>query len=103
MNINYIHHAIKKFIDELDLVTKASVVRAISLLEKFGNQISMPISKPLGGGLFELRIKEIQNIRIIYCFCKGEAWILHIFNKKTNRIENRDFYLAKQRHQLLVD
>ena len=103
MNINYIHHAIKKFIDELDLVTKTNVVKAISLLEKFGNQISMPISKPLGGGLFELRIQEIQNIRIIYCFSGGEAWLLHIFNKKTNRMKNKDFYLAKQRHKLLID
>lgn len=92
-----------KFINELDFVTKTNVAKAISLLESFGNKISMPVSKPLGQGLFELRIKEIKNIRIIYCFYKNEAWILHIFDKKTNKIEKRELELAKQRYKTLVD
>ncbi len=103
MNINYIHNAIRKFIDELDLVTKANVAKALGLLEAHGHKISMPVSKPLGHGLFELRIKEIKNIRIIYCFYNNEVWILHIFDKKTNKIERRELELAMQRHKTLID
>jgi hypothetical protein len=45
----------------------------IKLLQGFGNLLGPPRSKPLGGGLFELRGKQV---RIFYVFRPGRRVVL---------------------------
>ena len=50
----HITKEVEGFIITLDKLTIAKILRVIDLLEKFGNQLQLPHSKPLGKGLFEL-------------------------------------------------
>jgi len=102
MEIRYYTNNIKKFIKSLDKNSGAEVNKLIMFLYKCGNEIKMPYSKSLGGGLFELRKLGKKQIRIIYCFHKGEAIILHIFEKKSNTISKNDLQLARLRKSTLA-
>ena len=101
INVEYIHNNIKKFIDELDINTRASVVHALDELSILGNEITFPLSKYIGHRLFELRITKPMNVRIIYTFHNNQAWILNIFKKKSNKIPKKEIELALQRSKML--
>lgn len=62
----------------------------------------MPLSKPLGGKLFELRIIDIIHLRFIYTFYLGKIWILHGFTKKTERISKQDISYAQKQLKILL-
>ncbi len=97
MEIKNFTNDIDKFLDNLEKETKSKVVQVFDMLELCGNEIGMPFSKSLGGGLFELRISGKIPIRIIYCFYQNCAILLHIFAKKTDKIPKRELDLAKKR------
>lgn len=61
----------------------------------------MPHSRPMGGGLFELRPKGKEGIaRVFYCAVVGKKIvILHSFIKKTDKTPKRDLELAMERLQ----
>lgn len=103
ITVEYIHNSIKKFIDELDIVTKASVLHALYELSILGNELAFPLSKYIGKKLFELRITKPMNVRIIYTFQNNRAWVLNIFKKKSNRIPKREIDLALQRIKMIID
>ena len=67
---------VERFISSLSKQAIAKVLRTIDLLEEFGNQLGMPHSKKVDAGLFELRIRGQQEIRIFYAFHKGTAYLL---------------------------
>lgn len=58
-----------------------------------------PLSKALGGRLYEIRVRSKKDIaRIIYAFAKGQHVILlHGFIKKTDKIPLKELETAKQR------
>lgn len=65
------------FIRDLQPKLKAKALHDLDLLAEFGNQLSMPYSKAMGNGLFELRITQSNNsARIFYFFIQGENIIL---------------------------
>jgi phage-related protein len=102
MEIRYYKNDIEKFILSLDVQSGSDIDRLITLLRKCGNEIKMPYSKAIGGGLFELRKLGKRPIRVIYCFHNDEALILHIFEKKSNAILKHDLDIAKQRKSSLA-
>lgn len=51
-----------EFIFSLDTKMKAKVLRTIDLLENNGPFLREPYSKSLGDGIFELRIKQGNDI-----------------------------------------
>lgn len=102
MEIRFYTKDIQKFILSLDDRSSADIDRLITLLRLCGNEIKMPYSKSLKNGLFELRKISRKQIRIIYCFHRNEAIILHIFEKKQNTISKKDLLLAKQRRDSLA-
>ena len=78
--------------------TQAKLLRQIKLLEEFGPQTGMPHAKPIGDGLYELRVRGKQEVRILYIFVKRSAiYLLHGFLKKTEAIPNRELNIAKER------
>lgn len=98
MSIKFFNNEIEKFIESLQDQTIAKVLRTFDLLEKFGNQLKMPHSKKLDDGLFELRIRGVQEVRFFYVFLKDKLVIvLSGFIKKTNKIPARQLNLAKRR------
>lgn len=55
----------------------------------------MPNAKSIGGGLFELRVRGRQEVRVLYIFVRGKnIYLLHGFLKKTQAIPKRDLNIA---------
>ena len=86
------------FLDALDTKMKAKVLRTIMLLEQNGNNLREPYSKPLGDGIFELRIQQASDIsRVLYFFTIGNNIILtHGFVKKTQKTPKSEIVRAKK-------
>ena len=76
---------VEQFIDGLNPKMQAKAMYSLALLEEFGNQLREPFSKPIGDGIFELRIKFSSDItRIFYFFVVDNKIILtNGFIKKT--------------------
>jgi phage-related protein len=72
---------------------------------EFGWPLGMPVCKPLGGGLFEVRSSLSHNriSRVLFYVDKrGRMVLLHGFIKKTQRTPDEDLDLArrnKSKHQ----
>ena len=88
----------KVFIDSLDPKMKAKAAASIAILEEYGNQLREPYSKPVGDGLFELRIKFATDItRIFYFFFIGNKIVLtNGFVKKTPKTPPGEIKLARK-------
>ena len=76
-----------EFIKELSPKLKAKVIRDLDVLERFGNELREPYSKPLGQGIFELRTLFGKDItRTLYFFYFGKKIIItHGFVKKQKK------------------
>lgn len=58
----------------------------------------MPHTKPVGNGLFELRIRDKQEVRVLYIFVDGhDVFALHAFLKKQNSIPKEELEIANKR------
>lgn len=89
---------VNEFIESLQPQTKAKLIRQVELLEEFGPQLSMPHAKPIGGGLFELRVRGKQEVRIIYIYVEtNTVYLLHGFLKKSQSIPKKEINIAKKR------
>jgi phage-related protein len=65
---------------------------------EFGWPIGMPICKPLGDGIYEVRTSLAQNriARVLFYIDKrGRMVLLHGFIKKTRKTPDEDLELAK--------
>lgn len=97
MKVIFFDEKIEAFLTQLEKPTIAKVLRTIDLLERFGHQLGMPHSKNIEHKLFELRIRGLQEIRLIYTFHKNKATILHGFVKKSQKIPRKDLGIAQQK------
>ena len=97
MEVAYIHPDIKRRISELPAPVKARVLQLIGLLEVHEYHLSMPYSKKIERGLFELRVMGHQHVRIFYTFYQEKAVLLHVVSKKARRLPARDLETARQR------
>ncbi len=72
---------------------------------EFGWPIGMPVCRPLGDGIYEVRTSLAQNriARVLfYIDKKGRMVLLHGFIKKTQKTPEQDLKLArsnKHKHQ----
>ena len=80
---------------------RAKILREIDLLEEFGSAIGMPHVRKMEGtdDLWELRIQFATNRFRIFYFLKTERtyWLLHAFQKKTQKTPARDLTIAVER------
>lgn len=97
MEVRFFGEEIEHFIETLEKPTISKVMRMVDLLGEFGHRLKMPHSKHLGGGLFELRVRGTQEVRIIYTFHRDRAMLLHGFLKKSQSIPRRDLEIARQK------
>ena len=86
------------FLNSLDKKMRAKALHSIAVLEEFGNALREPHSKPMGDGLFELRIKFASDIsRIFYFFVVDNKIILtNGFVKKTMKTPKAELDLARR-------
>ena len=66
---------------------------------QYGWPIGMPLVRPLGKGLFELRstLPDRTIARTLFCFHGGEIYVLHGFLKKTRKLPQAELNLALER------
>ncbi|MBT3689977.1 type II toxin-antitoxin system RelE/ParE family toxin [bacterium] len=93
---------ISDFIKSLNKEIIAKVLRVLDLLEEFNYKLPLPHSKPLGKGLFELRIRGSQEVRLFYIFYNNNIIILHGIVKKSNQIPKKEINLAYIRKKELT-
>lgn len=88
----------KDYLLSLDVKMRAKMTRTIELLQRNGNKLREPESKPLGDGIFELRAKVGSNIsRVLYFFVIGKKAVLtNGFTKKGNKTPKSELELAKK-------
>lgn len=66
---------------------------------EYGWPVGMPVSRPLGQGLWEVRSTLPGNrvARVIFCIAQGHMVLLHGFVKKTQKTPDEDLALARRR------
>lgn len=66
---------------------------------EFGWPVGMPLCRPMGGGLFEVRtnLPDKKIARVLFCAHKGKMVLLHGIIKKTQKTPKADLDLAKKR------
>ena len=66
---------------------------------QFGWPVGMPLVRPMGAGLFEVRtdLPDKTIARVLFCFHAGELYALHGLIKKARRTPKADLELARRR------
>ncbi len=66
---------------------------------EFGWPLGLPVCRPLGGGLWEVRsdLPSRRTARVIFCIVASQMILLHGFIKKTQQTPGRDRDIARQR------
>lgn len=91
---------VDEFIKKQQPRGQSKIVHNIGLLQNYGNMLGMPHSKLLGKGLYELRIRGKEEIRIFYCFMQNQTiYLLHAFKKQTQETPVKELNLALKRKQ----
>ncbi len=87
-----------EFLSSLNGKMGAKVTWTIARLEEYGHELREPYSKPLGDGIFELRVQFGQDIsRVLYFFIvNGCAVLTHGFIKKTQKTPRLEIERAKR-------
>lgn len=89
---------VEAFLDSLPVKHRAKALHSLAVLEEFGSSLREPHSKPVGDGLFELRIQFAGDIsRIFYFFVVNHKIILtNGFVKKTMKTPKSEISLAQK-------
>jgi phage-related protein len=91
---------IREFLDKLREVTPDDFAAIMAGLAKLRNRQyhKPPLSKPIGGDLFELRHVGKLNTRVLYFFAKGQRIVAtHGIRNKATEIAERDRKVALKR------
>jgi phage-related protein len=91
------HQPVHKFISSLQEETVAKIIQEIDLLEEFGANIGMPHVKKINKYLYELRIKDQEQVRLLFCQITNKIYILHGFKKKRQKILTKEIEIAQKR------
>lgn len=96
-----IDNDVEKFLAKLEKSTQAKALRIIELLKEFGSQLPMPYSRIIQKNIYELSIRGVQEVRLMYTIKNSTAYIVHGFVKKAQKTPLQDILIAKQRIRLL--
>lgn len=97
-----INDEVKRFIRSLQRPTEAKLSRLIVLLSKYGQDLGMPRIKYVTQGMYELRIRGQQEVRVFCIFHKKQAYLLHGFIKKTQKTPKKELEIAMRKKQELT-
>ncbi len=65
--------------------------------------VGMPLCRPLGNGMWEVRtdLPTRRTARVLLCFCRAHLVALHGFIKKTRTTPESDLAVARKRQKEL--
>ncbi len=103
--IEYYSSKLEKEILKLPAGLLARYFHLSDLMIEFGSNLGMPHTKPVEGGLFELRVKSKEGIaRVFYCTKIGKRIVmLHVFVKKTPKTPKKEMTLAAKRMKEVLE
>ena len=91
------HSNVERFIRSLQKPTIAKLLHMLDLLEVYGKHLGMPHVKFLENGIWELRVRGRQEVRILFAFVQERVVCLHGYIKKSQRMPRAELETAKQR------
>jgi len=75
----------------------------LGLLKEHGPNLGMPYSKYMKDGLYELRVRGKNEVRIFYIFqIQHTICLLHAFKKKSQKTPPKELNIAFQRKNELT-
>lgn len=94
--------AVREWLKELGKPDSETIGNDIRTVE-FGWPVGMPVCRPLGDGLYEVRSSLTQGriARVIFCIIAERMFLLHGFIKKTQATPSQDLNLARQQKRIL--
>jgi phage-related protein len=89
---------VRDWLRELDEADRHIVGQDLMRVQ-FRWPVGMPLCRPLGGGLWEVRsdLPSGRIARVLFCFTGGRILALHGFIKKTQKTPQGDLELARKR------
>jgi phage-related protein len=89
---------VREWLRSLDREDRKIIGEDIKEVE-FSWPLGMPLCRPLGGGLWEVRcdLARGRTARVFFCAGQGRMVLLHAFIKKTQRTPDADRALALKR------
>jgi len=96
---------VDSFLAQCDIEMQEIFIRRLALLLEKGIECKMPISEPLGDGLFALRSRsKNKRARLIYYFGENKQIIfVHGFEKSTPKIRQHDIRIAKRNRNIVEE
>ena|ERR1700722_13034244 len=97
--ITYYNETLEEEIFRLPGTLLARYIKMTDIMKEFGSNIGMPHTRPMGKGLFELRLKGKEGIaRVFFCTLVGNnIHMLHSIVKKKTKTPLQDLHLARLR------
>ena len=93
---------VKDLIKKLQKSTIAKIAHHIDLLVEQGPILPMPYFKKITSSIYELRIRGKQEVRIFYTFNKNQIYLLHLFQKKSQKTPSKEIMIAEERFKSLT-
>ena len=99
IDVAYYSAAVQEAIREWPPGLQARYVWITDLMGREGPHLGMPYTRPMGGGLFELRCRSHEGVgRAFYGMLPGRRiMLLHSFLKKTPKTPPRELAVAYRR------
>jgi phage-related protein len=93
---------VREWLQGLHVVERHAIGRDL-LRAQWRWPVSMPLCRPLSGGLWEIRtdLPTKRTARILICLHRGHLVALHGFIKKTRATPEDDLALARKRQKEL--
>ncbi len=94
------HEPVRDWLKDLSRADRARIGGDICTVE-LGWPIGMPVCKPLGAGLYEVRTDlEDRIARVLFGIEGGKMVLLHGFIKKSQKTPQGDLEIARKRLKL---
>ena len=91
---------VREWLIELPLANRRDVGLDLQRVQ-FRWPVGMPLVRPMGKGLFEVRtpLPDGTTARVMICFQGGELYALHGFVKKAQKTPASDLEIARKRQK----
>ncbi len=92
------HEPVREWLKSLTPAERQTIGKDIQKVE-FGWPLGLPVCRPLGDGLWEVRsdLPSRRTARVLFCIVVGQMILLHGFIKKTPQTPKRDLDIARGR------
>lgn len=102
MEVIYATDAVYDFFGSFEVSIRNRTERLVGMLRTYGHLLRLPHSRPIGSGLFELRLNGKHAVRLFYCYAGGSAYIVHAVVKKQGALLRSDIEYAQAIRQKVV-